>query len=326
MIVQNQMLSCFFPTTVVFIDDNTHHLEAMLSTINMQHAVPKLFSDPVHAVGFINHHPSILQRSSQIQYDNDIRSFHQKIIGHGDQRFHELTVVVCDYAMPQKNGLEVLQDIKKRELKTIMLTGEASETLAVEAFNRGLIDHFMHKETPDFTQTINNTILSLQQDYIFRETGLIVDNIILGKLPRSCALTDPMFFKLFNEVVKKCNIIEYYLLDDEGSYLMLDQKGQVFILAILEAVGLEAMAQQAIDEFAPDNIVKALESKKYMPFFYSKEDAATPATEWSNFLYPAHALKGQQTYYYSVIPHSKIHQPKIHPNQTFEHFLEHAHD
>jgi CheY-like chemotaxis protein len=323
---QNQMLSCFFPTTVVFIDDNTHHLETMLSTISMQHSIPKLFSNPVEAVHFINNHPSILLRSSQTRFDNNIHAFHQKLLSHASQRFRELSVVVCDYAMPQKNGLEVLQDIKKRELKTIMLTGEADETIAVEAFNRGLIDHFLRKEIPNFSEVINNTILSLQQDYILRETGLIVDNIVLGKLPAGCALTDPMFMKLFNEIKRKFQIIEYYLLDEQGSYLLLNQKGQVHFLAVLDAVGLDAVTQQAIEEEAPSNIIEALTTKKFMPFFYTEEDAATPVAEWESFLYPAHLLKGQQNYYYALIPPNKIHHPKLHPNQTYEHYLEHGHD
>ncbi|MGA2654465.1 MAG: response regulator [Gammaproteobacteria bacterium] len=322
---QNQMLSCFFPTTVVFIDDNTHHLETMLSTIDMEHSVPKLFSNPVEAVTFINNHPSILKRSSQVRFDNNIKNFHKKLLGHADQRFRELSVVICDYAMPQRNGLEVLQDIKNRELKTIMLTGEASESLAIEAFNRGLIDHFLRKEVPNFAEVINTTILGLQKDFIHRETGILVENIALGKLPNGCVLTDPTFMRLFNEVRRKFQIIEYYLLDEQGSYLLMNQKGQIYFLAILDAVDLDAHTQFAIEEQAPQNIIEALQTKKFMPFFYSEEDAQTPPADWATFLHPVHMLKGNDTYYYSLIPPAKIHHPKIHPNQTYEYFLEHAH-
>ncbi len=334
MSTQNHMLSCFFPTTIVFIDDSMSYLEGMLSIMNLQHAIPKLFSNPVEAVKFINQHPSILQRSflapmdeSQNDHaglDIDIRNFHQKILKHGDRRFHEVTVVVCDYAMPQKNGLQVLQEIKNRELKTIMLTGEADETLATEAFNRGLIDYFMRKEAENFSETLNKVVFSLQKDYIVREAGLIVDNIILGKLPKSCALADPAFVELFSHVKKKHQIVEFYLLDEHGSYLLLDQKGQPYFLAILDAVALDAYTQYAMDQQAPAAFIERLNTKKFIPFFYSEEDLETPPNEWDSYLHPAEVLQGQQTYYYSIIPPKYIHQPKLLPNQTYEYFLEHA--
>jgi CheY-like chemotaxis protein len=334
--MQNQMLSCFFPTTVIFIDDNVNYLEGMLSTLNMHNAVPKLFSNPIEAVQFINHHPSILQRTfiasaeeqrqDHARLDIDIRNFHKKILAAADTRFRELTVVVCDYAMPQKNGLQVLQEIKNRELKTVMLTGEADETLAVEAFNRGLIDHFLRKEATHFTETLNKIVLSLQQDYIIRETGLIVDNILLGKLPKVCALGDPAFIELFNDIKKKHHIIEYYLVDEQGSYLLLDQKGRMHFLAVLDAVGLDAFTQFAIDEQAPASFIEKLKTKQFIPFFYSEEDVTTKPNDWGSYLHPAQTLQGQNTYYYSLIPPSEIHDPMIKTNQTYEYFLEHAHN
>ena len=331
---QNHMLSCFFPTTVVFIDDSTSYLEGMLSIMNMQFAVPKLFSNPVEAVQFINQQPSILQRSFLAPNDEhpmdhaglniDVRNFHKKILRNNYQRFQELTVVVCDYAMPQKNGLQVLQEIKNRDLKTVMLTGEADETLATEAFNRGLIDYFMRKESDNFTETLNKVIFSLQKDYIIRETGLIVDNIVLGKLPKSCALADPAYIELFTQIKKKHHIIEFYLLDEHGSYLLVDQKGRVYFLAILDAVTLDALTQFAQDELAPPELIETLNTKKFIPFFYSEEDFTTPPSEWVSYLHPAKVLEGQQTYYYSLIPPNEIHHPKIKPEQTYQYFLEHA--
>ncbi|HLF66834.1 MAG TPA: response regulator, partial [Gammaproteobacteria bacterium] len=246
--MQNQMLSCFFPTTVVFIDDNSNYLTGLLSSINMQHIVPKLFSNPIEAVQFINHQHGLLQSAiftplddqpaDHVGFDINIRDFHQKLLAPNKRRFNELTVVVCDYAMPQKNGLEVLQEIKNIELKTIMLTGEADELLAVAAFNRGLIDHFLCKGSSNFTQTLNNTILGLQQDYIARATGLMVSNIILGKLPHSSALADPVFIQLFESIKQKHHIVEYYLLDEQGSFLLLTLTGQAYFLAVLNTAAL----------------------------------------------------------------------------------------
>ncbi len=331
--MQNQMLSCFFPSTVVFIDDKTAYLRGLLSAIDMNYIVPKMFENPVEAVQFINQQSSILQRSflspldelpaDHVGFDIDIRSFHQKILQQ-NLRFRELTVVVCDYAMPQKNGLEVLQEVKNKDLKTIMLTGEADELLAVEAFNRGLIDHFMRKSVTNFTEKLNSIILSLQQDYIMRITDLMINNIVLGRLPSPCVLTDPAFINLFNFIKQQHHIAEYYLIDEHGGYLLLDQKGQTFFLAILDPAALDSFLQFAIDEQAPAPIIEKLKSKQFVPFFYSDEDLNTPPRDWDSYLYPAQTLEGQQTYYYCLITPPTQMSPVLTNEQTYQYFLEHG--
>ncbi len=333
--MQSQMLSCFFPTTVVFIDDNSNYLKGLLSAVDMQHMVPKLFSNPIEAVEFINQQQSLLQTAlftpiedqpaDHVGFDINIRDFHHKLLGSDKLRFNELTVVVCDYAMPQKNGLEVLQEIKNKELKTIMLTGEADELLAVAAFNRGLIDHFLRKGSSNFTQTLNHTLLALQQDYIARSTGLMVSNIILGKLPGTSALADPVVIKLINDIREKYHIIEYYLLDEQGSYLLLTQTGQAYFLALLNTAALDSFMQFAIDEGAPHTVIDPMAARTSLPFFYSQEDFNTPPSEWAPNLYPAQVLNGLETYYYTLIPAPDIYRPIVKPEQTYQHFLEYTH-
>jgi CheY-like chemotaxis protein len=49
-------------------------------------------------------------------------------------------VLVVDYAMPGKNGLQVLQDLPSLTADRILLTGQADAQIAVAAFNAHLIE------------------------------------------------------------------------------------------------------------------------------------------------------------------------------------------
>ena len=71
-------------------------------------------------------------------------------------------VVVCDYQMPEMNGIELLARIKTSAPATIriLLTGNADIQTAVGAVNQGNIFRFLTKPcTKDFlTQTLNSAL------------------------------------------------------------------------------------------------------------------------------------------------------------------------
>jgi CheY-like chemotaxis protein len=327
--MQKTMLSCFYPTTVVFIDDKQNYLNSLVAAIDYKHIVPKLFSNPIQAVEFIKQQTPYLQHSvltpleeqpaDHVGFDINIRDFHKKILQ--NHRFNELTVVVCDYAMPQQNGLEVLQQIKNPELKTIMLTGEADEALAVNAFNRGLIDHFIHKNIPDFSNTLNKTILSLQQEYIRRATSLMVDNIILGKMPSPCCLNDPAYIDLFKKIKAHYDIVEDYIIDENGSFLLLDAKGNAYFLVIMDEPTLESYAEFAVDSAAPEALINTLRSQEFIPFFYSEDDFNTHPNDWENYLHPAKTFEGARKYFYSLIKPNDFYKPEIVGLESYQQFL-----
>lgn len=62
-------------------------------------------------------------------------------------KMHDIGVVLCDYNMPDMNGVDVLSEIKERYPDTVrlLLTGETDSQLAVDAINKGAIFKFMHK-------------------------------------------------------------------------------------------------------------------------------------------------------------------------------------
>ena len=54
--------------------------------------------------------------------------------------------IICDYEMPQKNGLELLRELrgKKNEIPFVMFTGKGREEVVVTALNLGT-DRYVNK-------------------------------------------------------------------------------------------------------------------------------------------------------------------------------------
>ena len=78
-------------------------------------------------------------------------------------------VVILDYRMPGKSGLNVLQWMNEQKMETpvIMLTAAGSETLAVEAMKLGAYDYFA-KDTIDIFH-LPIAINSAYERYLFKK-------------------------------------------------------------------------------------------------------------------------------------------------------------
>jgi len=93
----------------------------------------------------------------------------------------ELDLVICDVRMPDINGIEILRYIKaqQREVRTIIITGYASETTPVEAIKLGVNDYLLKPfEYEEFINAVNNNIehLHLQRENEALKAKLIEAN------------------------------------------------------------------------------------------------------------------------------------------------------
>ena len=63
-------------------------------------------------------------------------------------------VCVVDYAMPGADGLQVLSSLVDWPGSRVMLTGQAEDQIAIRAFNEGLIEQFVQKQTHQIAQVL----------------------------------------------------------------------------------------------------------------------------------------------------------------------------
>jgi len=304
---------CFFPTTVLLVDDNRRFLVNVQMDLHTESAVYRTFDNPKRVLEYLTQEYSpdyftkrCLLRPEEEHGDHrnidvDIRAIHKEIFN--SRRFEQISVMIVDYSMPGMTGLELCQQIKG-PIKKILLTGDADEQLATEAFNKGLIDQFVRKDARDFEQRINAAIKELQYQYFAGLSSIIVDSLTKDPEHPPMCLDDPGFIEFFLKLIKKHKVAEYYLMDAVGSYLFLDATAKPSWLAVKTEEDFHGWAETAVYADAPDKIISVLKARSKIPYFHTDSDFDTPPSQWGPFLHTAQKLVGREAYYYAYISKS----------------------
>ena len=316
MAVQFFPTCCYYPTTVLMVDDNqdllldlslalsphykTKHstsaqqilklLKAQGNTI--ESLVKSLVSTPEE---FFDPHKTLV--------NIDVPAIRKQLYA-DPVRFDQHLVLVIDYAMPEMNGLELAKKIRSEShlpVKIIMLTGEADQATAIRAFNDKLIDRFMVKSAPDYIETLLVYIQELHLDYF---EG--VSNLILGASAEinKAVRNDPAFIRLFREVIERHHITEYYLVEEPASYLLLNDKKQPFWLLVATEEDVQTTLELARDEEdVPQPIIQALEKREKLVYFPDEKSKLAPANSW--VYQDAKPLSNKDGVFYAVIEGDK---------------------
>jgi CheY-like chemotaxis protein len=296
----------YFPTTTVLIDDNQAFLHSV--SINLDASIHcRTFNDPEIALAHLKTHseaPSFASQFLSTPSDEDIESnfamIHQEAFN--KNRFHLTTSIVVDYAMPRMNGIDFCREIKNLPLKKIMLTGEADEALAVDAFNDGIIDKFIRKGSRDTSAKLNLAIKEAQKDY-FRH----LSHSIVGYTKSCDLLNDETFAAFFENICEQNNISEYYAIDDGNSFLLIDSLGKTKFFIVKTADKLNEYYRAGKDDGASLYVLKCLESRKKIPFFgINKEFWTIPAQEWEKYLFDAVKCVKCEDCYYALIDNPQL--------------------
>ena len=156
--MDNQLSVYQYPTLTVLIDDSQSFLTSLAFQLNPQLAC-KSFHDTDAAINWLHHtHWHSTKNENEpirVGYDKLTESFERcsasidldliyRIVMNR-HRFDMPAVLVIDYAMPQMNGVEFCQAVQGLPCKKILFTGQADEKIAIDAFNRKLIDRFIKK-------------------------------------------------------------------------------------------------------------------------------------------------------------------------------------
>lgn len=302
----------YYPTTVVFVDDKPDFLTNFSLQLDRKIA-SQLFTSTSNAIAHIkkatnsNH---ISQRSFSIAEEtegnpitNQTVTFNLSVIQeeiYNPKRFSEVSVVVVDYDMPSMNGLEFLEKLGNCPLKKILLTGKADEKIAVKAFNEGLINHFIQKSDRDVLQTVETKIFELQEQYF---SDMSEDMLTLLARNSPSFVTDPIFADFFHQLCKKHHIVEYYLIELTGSFLLLDVFGNASLLTIKCYEDLNIHYEFAVDNGAPQEVLDEIRSGNKIPFAWHADDyfAVKEPEDWVNQLRHAEEIKGKEIYYYAFV-------------------------
>lgn len=299
------------PSTTIFIDDSYNFLTNF--TFGFADKFPfKTFKSPLEALKLINGNyqqaDHFNQRCVSEYLDSnkwpmtnqtiniDLSAIHMEV--YNPKRFSEISVIVVDYAMPEMNGLEFCQQIKNPAIKKILLTGEADETIAVQAFNEGIINRFVRKGDSDITNTVLQGIQQLQKQY-FQQMSTSITAMLSVNSPN--CLQDIKFSEFFYGLIKQHNIVEFYLTENSGSFLFLDKNANSSSLIVKNEQDLQLHFDLARDNKAPDEAVDQLRKGEKIPCFWAPEGYQEEWTDWATCLVPAQKLHCNEDYYYAYI-------------------------
>jgi CheY-like chemotaxis protein len=168
--------------------------------------------------------------------------------------FNLVKLLLVDYSMPGKNGLEVLKELDGCVNAGILLTGQADEHIAVEAFNAHLIEQYIPKQSDKIGQCITTAIDEslLRVDiknfdcwrYIFSHEQLSLLN--------HTAVEGPLYALLTQRWV------EYLVFSEPFGVLGFDAQGRAGWLQLETAESLKDTAEMAMAQQVPTALVEQM--------------------------------------------------------------------
>ncbi|HYF16521.1 MAG TPA: response regulator [Ramlibacter sp.] len=156
------------PGSVVFLDDDPDYLE-MLALVLPRHWHVRLFLHPEDCIAHLNREPPFWEADAWaqqeiIQHWHAGRPLVPQILDYwsrSTERYALTRVCVFDYSMPAMDGLQALSRLQDWPGSRVLLTGQADEQIAVQAFNRRLIDQFIAKQTPEISRRLIGAVEQL---------------------------------------------------------------------------------------------------------------------------------------------------------------------
>ena len=171
------------------------------------------------------------------------------------QRFALTRVCVVDYAMPAMSGLRVLGELTEWTGSRILLTGRADEQLAVSAFNRGLIEKFIPKQSPGLRVHLTTVIQSLRQLPDERYQQLWRATLSPEQHDLLC---DPLMAQALENLAQQHGWTEHVVMGAPFGMLALDDNGAVSWLQIEPADKLADLAEMAASQGWDTTTVNAI--------------------------------------------------------------------
>lgn len=245
------------PGSVVFIDDEHDYLD-MIGLVMPSHWQVELFMRPQACLDYF--------QSAMDDWTADLHE-QQQIIDRWHQgtalvpqllaywrrnkdRYALPRVLVVDYAMPAMNGLALLERLSEWTGACVLLSGRADEHIAVNAFNRGLLEQFIPKQTPDIARRVHETVARLleipnvTQDQFWRSTLNPAQLMAL----RQPAITDAL------RNYASSHWVESVMIGCPFGILGLDEVGQLSWLQLEFSANLDELAELAALQSVPKTV------------------------------------------------------------------------
>jgi CheY-like chemotaxis protein len=241
------------PGGVVFLDDDPDYLEMLAQVMPLDWYV-RLFLRPVACIDSLLEEPALWEADAWRQQEiinrwREGAALIPQLLQYwredGATRFALTQVCVVDYSMPAMSGLRVLSELTGWSGSRVLLTGRADEQLAVSAFNRGLIEQFIPKQSPEIRLRLTDAVQALlrQPDPRHQQTW----RATLSRAQHAL-LCDPSVAQELENLALRQGWIEHVVIGAPFGVLALDRKGSVSWLQLEPAGNLPELAEMAASQ------------------------------------------------------------------------------
>ena len=214
-------------------------------------------------------------------------------------RFGLVSVVVIDYQMPEMSGLDLCRKLAHLPAKRILLTGRSDETLALHAFNEGLIDMYLPKLHPHLDTELNLAIQRFQFSFLEQATELITkvlsssDPVVWG---------DSSFARFFHQICDDRGAVEYYAVGDPKGYLLIDAQGKAELLLLFDDAQLAAQSAAATALRAPEGVVSQVRTRR-SGLYFPRDDSECVLSEsqWWEACVPLQPFPNLDDRFYALV-------------------------
>lgn len=317
------------PAMVILVDDSASFIASVEFQMNPLIAV-KSFQDANEAIKWLRDtyyagDPKCLP--IPVGYDDQTLSFERRTVALDvdkvyrtvldPNRFLCPAVVVVDYAMPQINGIDFCSALKGLPCKKILFTGEASEMVAVDAFNQGLIDRYLKKNDPNALDRLEVEIATLSKDYFVEHSRTLKDLLVRHSFS---FLSDETFARLVDNIAAKEQYIEHFLFPDPAGILFFDANGRSKLMVVETRAGLISHLEAAQDYGGSIELQEALRKVAIVPFFWRSGGMYTEKSkDWQTYCKPAQLCSGKEDYFWALFDLPEVFLDK--PVYSYNQFL-----
>lgn len=300
-----------YPYKILFVDDNLETLKSYEEIIGQNFKIT-IITSPEKAINFLEEN-KILESKLFKDVSNDmveINPFNHRtemavfsfnineLLNFADdkQKYNSYGIIVTDYKMPHINGIQLCEKVQNLPIQKILLTGEYDASHAIKALNSNIIDCYIEKGTNNTFADIHYYLKELIKKYFVELTRTFLKTVNQKNFE---FLFDQIFIKLFLDILNRFKIKEFYLLNNNGSFLLKNDDSQ-FVFLVHSNESLDCFSASYKDEVEIQSLLDAVENRELMPFFgINSEMCMPPLYTWSRFFYKVNKY---ETYYWNIIP------------------------
>ena len=183
-------------------------------------------------------------------------------------------------------------------MKKILLTGESTDQLAISAFNECIIDCFIRKDNLSLTYDIRCYLQILTQQYIANNTKQLSKHL---EIDRPLPISDPEFITFFKEWCHTHRIQEYFLIDLNANFLLVDESNEYSFFVTHTDYSLNKFIDLHDDDNKAIPFINSVKLREKVPFFgEGKESWNIDHQDWSARFLAPQILIGREKYYWMV--------------------------